>query len=161
MFKDENLNCTNTFMSAFDSFQVAKTHGKIEYKQHTSHVESPKASCKYVFSKVEADRQSKEIEKQARLQRIKEVREQERLIAREGTGKQFREMLEQQKADEKQYLQYLEYIKQKQELEELKAQQIREIEAKRVNAELAAKLEENQRKGEQDRISARLSNFSL
>ena len=161
MDKTEDKDYSETFLRASDTSDIDQTWLKINQSKLKVDNQIAKQHKQLAFSRVEAERQSLEAQKQARLQRIKEVWQQEQLIAREHTGKQFRQLIEQQQADKQRYLQYLEFVKQKQQLEDLKAQQLRDIETQRTNAELAAKLDEQRRKAQQDKAEAQLSNVVI
>lgn len=115
MFKDDNLDCNETFMRATEGYRQTST----QFIQGSSvNLNSASNSCAgqkgvVLCSRVEEEEYLKKAAKDARIERIKQVREQEKFISRQGKGKQYREELKKETQEEQQYLQYLEYLQQK------------------------------------------------
>jgi hypothetical protein len=113
MFKDDNLECSETFMRATDNYRQTACQPLQAAAGNLNPTSVSGQKGVVLCSRVEEEEYLKKAAKDARIERIKQVREQEKYISRHGKGKQYREELKKESQEEQQYLQYLEYLQQK------------------------------------------------
>lgn len=121
MFKDENLDGCDTFMRATDARKSMLSTNTL--KRETGCSASGFSGASNPITKIYGhaeNRNVKKAEKDARIERIKQVREQEKQISRHGKGNQYREELKKD-TEEKQICQeYAKFLQMQKTIEELK-----------------------------------------
>jgi len=91
MFRDENLDCNDTFMRATNTVSIKPTGS-----MNMTNTSKVLKKSTMIYGNIEKEEYLKKAAEAARIDRIKQVREQEKLISRHGTGKQYRDQVKQQ-----------------------------------------------------------------